>query len=203
MRPAATGTADGSLAARFYGSDEHYHQTFPAFESPKFAIPPALSLREPHRYSQIPELGAAALGASLRRRIAFVAGADVCTSASGIASSSRKLRRADQSVGSPARHWPLRRGALGARGDRGWPVRVDWFRTVTKRSDLNCMGARTDPPPTLQQTISIRAWGSRASWGSIGPSRLRASGRFARPRPASSTAPRKWATSSPGPTHRS
>jgi outer membrane receptor protein involved in Fe transport len=158
------GPHDGSLAARFYGSDEHYHQTFSSISNlPKFGDP-TCSYRcgeIPTRYSQIPdnELGAEALWSQpLGAGLLLLAGADV-----------RDVRVWDreQLFGSSAaltnlsvhqRDTGLYGEALWTR--KGWTVagsvRVDWFRNFDGYRTI-WTGTAWVPappqPPNLEQNL--------------------------------------------------
>ncbi len=150
------GPHDGSLAARLYGSDEHYHQTFSSISNlPKFGDP-TCSYRcgeIPTRYSQIPdnELGAAALWSQpLGAGLLLLAGADV---------HDVRVWDREQLFGSSAaltnlsvhqRDTGLYSEALWTR--KGWTVagsvRVDWFRNFDGQPnalDRNRLGASADP----------------------------------------------------------
>jgi outer membrane receptor protein involved in Fe transport len=158
------GPRDGSLAARLYGSDEHYHQTFSSISNlPNFGDP-ACSYRcgeTPTRFSQIPdnELGAAALWRQpLGAGLLILAGADV---------HDVRVWDREQLFGSSAaltnlsvhqRDTGLYSEALWTR--KGWTVagsvRVDWFRNFDGRQTLwNGTAWVPSPtqPPTLEQNI--------------------------------------------------
>jgi outer membrane receptor protein involved in Fe transport len=158
------GPHDGSLAARLYGSDEHYHQTFSSISNlPKFGDP-TCSYRcgeIPTRYSQIPdnELGAAALWSQpVGTGLLLLTGADV-----------RDVRVWDreQLFGTSAaltnlsvhqRDTGLYGEALWTRA--GWTVagsvRVDWFRNFDGNQTV-WTGTAWVPapaqPPNLEQNI--------------------------------------------------
>jgi outer membrane receptor protein involved in Fe transport len=158
------GPHDGSLAARLYGSDEHYHQTFSSISNlPKFGDP-TCSYRcgeIPTRYSQIPdnELGAAVLWSQpLGAGLLLLAGADV---------HDVRVWDREQLFGSSAaltnlsvhqRDTGLYSEALWTR--KGWTVagsvRVDWFRNFDGYQTL-WNGTTWVPsptqPPTLEQNL--------------------------------------------------
>jgi outer membrane receptor protein involved in Fe transport len=170
------GPHDGSLAARLYGSDEHYHQTFSSISNlPNFGDP-ACSYRcgeIPTRYSQIPdnELGAAALWSQpLGTGLLLLAGADV---------HDVRVWDREQLFGNSAaltnlsvhqRDTGLYSEALWTR--KGWTVagsvRVDWFRNFDGYQTL-WNGTAWVPvptqPPTLEQTLFDPRLGvSRKLW---------------------------------------
>ncbi len=158
------GPHDGSLAARFYGSDEHYHQTFSSISNlPNFGDP-TCSYRcgeIPTRYSQVPdnELGAAALWSQpLGAGLLLLAGADV-----------RDVRVWDreQLFGNSAAltNLSVHQRDTGLYGEalwmrKGWTVagsvRVDWFRNFDGYRTI-WTGTAWVPappqPPNLEQTI--------------------------------------------------
>jgi outer membrane receptor protein involved in Fe transport len=158
------GPHEGSLAARLYGSDEHYHQTFSSISNlPKFGDP-SCSYRcgeIPTRYSQIPdnELGAAGLWSQpLGTGLLLLGGADV---------HDVRVWDREQLFGSSAaltnlsvhqRDTGLYGEALWTRA--GWTVagslRVDWFRNFDGSQTI-WSGTAWVPapaqPPALEQTL--------------------------------------------------
>jgi outer membrane receptor protein involved in Fe transport len=164
---------EGSLTARLYGSDEHYHQTFSSISNlPKFGDP-TCSYRcgeIPTRYSQIPdnELGAAALWSQpLGAGLLLLGGADV-----------RDVRVWDreQLFGSSAAltNLSVRQRDTGIYGEALWnragwtvagSVRVDWFRNFdgsqTIWTGTAWVPAATQPPNLEQNLFDPRLGVSR------------------------------------------
>jgi|HubBroStandDraft_6_1064221.scaffolds.fasta_scaffold02897_5 outer membrane receptor protein involved in Fe transport len=170
------GPHDGSLAARLYGSDEHYRQTFSSISNlPNFGDP-TCSYRcgeIPTRYGQIPdnELGAAALWTQpVGAGLLLLGGADV---------HDVRVWDREQLFGSSAtltnlsvrqRDTGLYSEALWTR--KGWTVagsvRVDWFRNFDANQTLwtgTTWVPTPNQPPTLEQTIFDPRLGiSRKLW---------------------------------------
>jgi outer membrane receptor protein involved in Fe transport len=158
------GPHDGSLAARLFGSDEHYHQTFSSISNLPIFGDPTCSYRcgeIPTRYSQIPdnELGAAAIWSQpLGAGLLLLGGADV---------HDVRVWDREQLFGSSAaltnlsvrqRDTGLYSEALWTRA--GWTIagslRVDWFRNFDGYQTV-WTGTVWKPaptqPPTLEQTL--------------------------------------------------
>jgi outer membrane receptor protein involved in Fe transport len=167
------GPHEGSLTARLYGSDEHYHQTFSSISNlPKFGDP-TCSYRcgeIPTRYSQIPdnELGAAAIWSQpLGAGLLLLGGADV-----------RDVRVWDreQLFGSSAAltNLSVRQRDTGLYGEALWTragwtvagsVRIDWFRNFdgyqTVWNGTAWVPAPTQPPDLEQNLFDPRLGLSR------------------------------------------
>ena len=177
---------------------------------PPLPIPRAITAaaKRPTKYSFVPvnELGAAAhwsqpLGAGLL----LLAGADVHDVRVWDGEQSFTGSATDRRARSSARLRRLRRDHVGAPrvdADRCRPPGlVPELRWPAVPVDRLRRGRRAQRSRRSSASgSSIRGWAWRANWASTGRLPHRDFAPFARPAPASFTAPRKWATSLPSPT---
>ena len=204
---------NATLVLRLYGSDERYRQTFSSISNlPNFGDPTCTYRcgETPTQFSYVPDQRARRaqlIGASPSAQACFSSPEPTpTTSASGIAS-----RPTPAPPHSPILHdhqrdsaayveamWVHNAWTIVASAPHGLVPELRRPRDAVERRNMDCR-----PPLSRRSAMSassIRASASRANFPSTGRSRPRASAPFARPRPASSIAPRKSATSSLFPT---
>jgi len=200
------GPRNGSLVTRFYGSTDHFRQTFPA--SPTFPTS-AIQLLLPLRRNSNQVLVDAGQRAGVRWPTG--AAAERRAAARGRRRHPRRPRLGPGAVlrkfghpNRPARPPARLRGLRGGNGRAARPGRwtasgrMDWFQNYDGQS-LTWNGSSWAPsasqPPQFGQRFFDPRVGCRASFGIIGRSMPRVSAPFASPLPTNSIAPRRWATS--------